>query len=255
MQRLNKKRIFDIIITLFAATFWIPLLLLCALIILIFEGRPVFYISDRRVGDTIKRIIKFRTMVLNAESICNRKTAPISDDVRFLNIPTDSPLYTGVGRVIERYTLTEIPQLFHVLQGYMSLIGNRPLPENVVISLKKQFPQANDRFLTPAGMTGPVQLVGRANIRDRERLMLEMTYCRIANEAYSWRLDYFILLYTVLIALGIKHPLTVDETKELILKHSSFNYSYPEGLRRRSSDDGSSRKTAWSKDQRKSNKP
>jgi len=249
MHRLNKKRIFDIVITCLSAFFWIPVFFICALAILVFEGRPVFYTSDRRVGATIKRIIKFRTMVLNAEQICNRKTAPISN-VRFLNIPSDSPLYTKVGRIIERYTLTEIPQLFHVLQGYMSLIGNRPLPENVVLSLKEEFPQANDRFLTPAGMTGPVQLVGRANILDRERLMLEMTYCRAASKAYSWRLDFFILLYTVLIALRIKRPLTVAETKELIIKHSNLNFSYPKGLRRRSSDDGSSRKVTWPEDKR-----
>ncbi len=251
MQKLNKKRIFDIIVTLFAALFWLPVFLICALVILIFEGRPIFYISERRVGDSVRRIIKFRTMVLNADRICNRETVPVSDDVRFLNIPTDSDLYTKVGKVIERYTLTEIPQLFHVLQGHMSLVGNRPLPENVVISLEEEFPKAADRFLTPAGMTGPVQLVGRTNIHDRERLMLEMTYCRVASKAYSWRLDLLILLYTVFIAVGIRQPLTVIETKEFILKYSNLSFSYPEGLRRRSSDNGSSRRTVWPSDKQK----
>ena len=246
-----KKRLFDLVVTLLGAVIWFPVLVLCAATILIREGWPIFYVSQRRVGAEIRSVIKYRTMVRNAAEICNRNTVPISNNVRFLNVAPDSPLYTRTGRVIERFALTEIPQFIHVLQGYMSLIGNRPLPEDVVLSLEEEYAGARHRFLTPAGLTGPVQLIGKGDLYDRERLMLEMTYCRVAKLAYSWRLDFLILWHTVLISLHIKKPLAVDQVKEMIVHHSKMPFFYPEGLRRRSGDDGRSRPTVWSEAMRR----
>ena len=97
---------------------------------------------------------KFRTMVKNAAEICNRDNTKVENGVHFLNIESNSPLYTGIGRLIERATLTEIPQLFHVITGKMSLVGNRPLPENVVNSLSCSYSNVEARFRTPAGLTG-----------------------------------------------------------------------------------------------------
>ena len=256
MLEINRKRIFDITLTLLTAVIWVPVLLLCAAAIAVFEGRPVFYVSNRRVGASVKPVFKFRTMVRNADSIYNRDTVPVSGNVRFLNTPQDSPLYTRTGRIIERFGLTEIPQLILVLMGDMSLVGNRPLPVNVIEALKEDVPGEDDRrfvradewcgsckfhdwcemyrmcgsrdlcdvesrFLTPAGMTGPVQLVGRSTISDRDRLTLETIYCRIASTANSWRLDFIVLLYTVLIVLGTMQPLTVVEVQQLMIRHAS----------------------------------
>lgn len=207
------KRNFDLAVSLLTSVLWVPVLLGGTLAIAILEGRPVFYFSRRKVGAEIKSVPKFRTMIRDAEKICNREAVPVSNNIRFLNTPADSPLYTTTGQVIERFALTELPQLFLVLKNDMSLVGNRPLPENVIDSLKENYPNVNDRFDTPAGLTGPAQLVGRERITDKERLELEITYCQLASQNYSWRLDFMILLYTVLISLRVTPGKTVNEVK------------------------------------------
>ncbi|MEW6676519.1 MAG: sugar transferase [Pseudomonadota bacterium] len=215
------KRLFDLVLIGLSAVVWLPVILCCALAIYVTDGRPMFYVSRRRVGPgQVIPMVKFRTMVRNADKFYNRETVPVSNNIRFLNTPPDSPLYTSVGRLIERFALTEVPQIIHVLRGEMSIVGNRPLPENVIDSLSEAFPRLPDRLLTPAGMTGPAQLVGREAISDGDRLMLEYTYCCVASEAYSWVLDLRILIYTVLVSQGLRPAFTVNEVRELMLKHA-----------------------------------
>ena len=102
----------------------------------------------------------------------------------------------------------------------MSFIGNRPLPENVISCLRADFPQAEDRFLAPGGLTGPVQLVGRAKLTDNERLGLEIEYCHSVSTSYSIVLDFIILARTVLSVLGIQEFLHPDDTFRLMRSYS-----------------------------------
>jgi lipopolysaccharide/colanic/teichoic acid biosynthesis glycosyltransferase len=214
---MRKKRFLDMLLAILAAVAWVPVLLVAAALVLIFTGRPVLYRSMRRVssGDIIK-VVKFRTMVKNAELVANRSTVPVDNNVRFLNIPPNSPLYTSVGRLLERCGITELPQFAHVLRGQMSIVGNRPLPENVMKCLREEYQNADERFLTKAGLTGPAQLVGREALTDSERLTLEAAYCRACISSYSMTLDFSILLYTVLIVIGLKRPLGYQGTLDLI---------------------------------------
>ncbi|MHC4831661.1 MAG: sugar transferase, partial [Planctomycetota bacterium] len=131
-----------------------------------------------------------------------------------------SPLYTRIGRLIERLHLTETPQLLHVLTGQLSLGGNRPLPEDVIQSLVQEHPDAEGRFAVRSGMTGPVQLIGRTNISDADRLSIEQEYCRVAASNYSLQLDLYILGMTVPVALGILRARTVDEVREMLRSHA-----------------------------------
>jgi len=217
-----KKRIFDLVVCLLAAAAWIPVLVACALANWLGAGRPVFYVSERRVfGSRSIPVLKFRTMVRNADRIVNRETIPIAG-TRFLNLPPDSPLYTPVGRVLERYHLTELPQLVHVLMGQMTLVGNRPLPEKLIARLGEKYRRAEDRFLVKAGMTGPVQLVGRDNISDEARLTLEVDYCRACNGSYSPLLDFAIIFYTVLMALRLRDCFTVEEVRRLMRRFGGY---------------------------------
>jgi len=218
---MSSKRAFDIFVTVLAAIAWVPALLLSALAILVLEGRPVFYVSTRVVGrNRTARVVKFRTMIKNAELVCNRKVIPVTDGVRFLNTPADSPLYTPIGRLIERIAFTELPQLWLVLKGEMSLVGNRPLPENVMAALREENADVDARLDTPAGMTGPVQLIGRERLSDAQRLDLERTYCRVALEGNTWRLDFLVLLYTVLAALRLRYPMRYRGVRKFILAHA-----------------------------------
>lgn len=218
MDVLLWKRVFDLIVSGVGAIVWLPVAAICALAVWVFDGRPIFYWSQRRVfRDQSARIAKFRTMVRDAARIVNRKTVPILGQ-RFLNIPLESPLHTPVGRVIERFHFTEIPQFAHVLSGKMSVVGNRPLPEDVIDALRDEFPDVEARFAVRCGMTGPVQLIGRDSIPDADRLALESEYCHASMIHYSMRLDLIILALTILIGTRLARPRSIDEVRALIRK-------------------------------------
>lgn len=218
---MRNKRVFDLVLTITTAIIWLPAVLFASLSVLICSGRPVYYRSMRRTsaGEPM-RVVKFRTMVRNAAEIANRETVPVDNSTRFLNIPASSPLYTRIGRLLEKVALTELPQFSHVLKGEMSIIGNRPLPQNVMDCLAEEFSNVEDRFITPAGLTGPSQLVGRDFLSDGDRLMLEGEYCRGVQRAYSFRLDLLILLYTVLIVLRLKRGFEPAEVRSLINRYT-----------------------------------
>jgi lipopolysaccharide/colanic/teichoic acid biosynthesis glycosyltransferase len=218
-----RKRLFDLIVTIGTAWIWLPLLVASLLAVLLSSGWPCLYVSRRRVDRrrTIN-LLKIRVMVRNAERVANRDTIPVND-VRFLNLPIDSPLYTRVGRAIERLHLTESPQFLHVLSGRMSLVGNRPLPERVIETLKEAHPNVEDRFATPAGITGLVQLIGREHVSDATRLAIEERYCRLAASRYSARLDTHILLRTLLMALRVRSKYSTQEAQTLLVRFESLS--------------------------------
>lgn len=218
---MGKKRVFDVGVALMSAIVWLPVLAMASLAVLVLSGRPVYYRSMRwvRPGGMV-RIVKFRTMVRNADKLVNRETVPVTA-TRFLNISPDSPLYTSIGRLLERLGLTELPQLTHVLRGEMSIVGNRPLPDNVLSCLREEYPYADDRFLTPAGLTGPAQLVGRDALTDSERLRVEAAYCHAARNGYTMRLDFMILAFTVLIVLKLKEKFDYQGVMDMIERHSA----------------------------------
>lgn len=226
------KRAFDLVVGLSMALALLPILAVSAICLLVSEGRPVLYVSRRRVDQgPAQKIVKFRTMRRDADRIANRDTVPVNR-TRFLNLPHDSPLYTPIGRFMERAMLTEMPQLLHVLQGRLSLIGNRPLPDNVVLSLSEAFPQTERRFLVRCGLTGPVQLVGRDNLSDAARLEIEIAYCEAVLRSYSVTLDFLILFYTVFGGLMSRFRLTHDGVLALILRHSGPPVAVPAPERR-----------------------
>ena len=224
------KRLFDLIVTVLAAPAWVPVILLTSIAIFLTSGWPVFYVSVRRVyrSRSIKEF-KFRTMVRNAHKLVNRDTVPITKQ-HFLNLPINCGLYTRLGRVIERLSFTEFPQLFHVLTGHMTLVGNRPLPENVISSLKTQYPFVEERFNARCGLTGPVQLVGRQMINDEQRLRLEIAYGEFCNNCYSPRIDLWLLWSTVMICLRLR-PLYDFKTVHSILRQTidSANHATQDG--------------------------
>lgn len=218
-----KKRIFEVFLLIFTAWIWIPMLLWTALVLWTSNGPPILYLSKRRICRSEYAFIpKFRTMIPNADQILNRNTVPYGKS-RFLNISIDSPVYTRVGRWVERLMFTELPQIMLVLSGKMHLVGNRPLPENVIKVLKQAHPKTEHRFDLRCGMTGPVQLVGRDRLTDTERLQLEIEYCNICIRNDTFRLDCLILLLTLLVGFRLMRPLSVERVYKMMHSKSTLN--------------------------------
>jgi lipopolysaccharide/colanic/teichoic acid biosynthesis glycosyltransferase len=185
------KRLFDVLLTGVMA---LPALLLCAAIALLVKASswrcPVMY-SQERVGrfGQIFRIYKFRTMVPTAE-----------DEVGAVWSPRDDPRVTAIGRVLRRYRLDELPQLYNVFRGDMSLVGPRPERPGLVEKLEKQIPYFRERENLLPGLTGWAQIRHPYGATvDDARLKLEYDLYYLQN--LSAGLDLRILLHTLRIVL------------------------------------------------------
>jgi len=190
------KRIFDILVSSAAIVILAPLFLIIVLAIRIESKGNIFYISRRAgMGYRIFNFYKFRTMFPGAES---RRTEfnhlnqyQGSAPVRFFKINND-PRITRVGRILRNTSLDELPQLFNVLLGDMSLVGNRPLP----LYEAENFTTDNlaKRFLAPAGITGLWQVKKRGNpeMSGEERIDLDLDYADKSSLLY----DMWIMVRT-----------------------------------------------------------
>jgi len=184
------KRLMDLFLVLITLPFWLPLNLIVALIIRITSpGAPVVF-KQLRTGKGGHRfyMYKFRTMVPNAEEL-KEKYAHLNE----LQWPdfkiTNDPRITRVGRFLRKTSLDEIPQLFNVLKGEMSLVGPRPTsfgPETYQL-------WHTSRLDVMPGLTGLWQIIGRAQLEFDDRLRLDIAYIERAS---LW-LDINILLKTV----------------------------------------------------------
>ena len=206
------KRLLDCIFAITFIIFFTPILVITALAILIKEGRPVFYISKRHVSVTKSiSVVKFRTMHHDAKSTKYNLNERFMRD-GYLDIPLDCEVYTGIGKFLERSQIVEVLQLYNVLFNGMSLIGNRPLPrEN--LKLLSSFPDWEKRFLSPAGITGISQIVGKHNLKPVDRLELEILYSQIYCTGNILLCDIKIIWNTVrliLIGKSISHNLALQ---------------------------------------------
>lgn len=184
------KRGLDLAGSLIGLVISAPFMALIALLIKLDSPGPVFFVQER-AGQYGKpfRMYKFRTMVQNAEELLKQLI-----DLDKLKQPAfklkDDPRVTRVGRWLRRTSLDELPQLFNVLKGEMSLVG--PRPEEIRI-VQKYNPWQSQRLLVKPGMTGSMQVSGRADLPLNERVKLELAYI----ENYSIWKDIHILLKTV----------------------------------------------------------
>ena len=157
------KRAIDICLASLILVLGSPLYLAVALLILILEGRPVFYVSQRYVSATRAiPVYKFRTMVRDATSPKYRLAERYMRS-GYLDIPLTCEAYTPIGRFLERTQIVELPQMLNVLLHGMSLIGNRPMPlDNLAAAAAVRGLQ--DRF-TQARAASPASRRLRVNYR------------------------------------------------------------------------------------------
>jgi exopolysaccharide biosynthesis polyprenyl glycosylphosphotransferase len=186
------KRVFDLIGSTILLSILSPLYLLIAILIKLDSKGPIFFRQDR-IGLHSKKfkIWKFRTMVTNAEKLQASLEAKneIKDGVLFKL--KDDPRITKIGKFLRRYSLDELPQLFNVAIGEMSLVGPRPLPLRDVERFKTMHFIRQDVL---PGITGLWQVSGRSDIENFEDgVRLDINYI----ENWSVWLDLTILLKTV----------------------------------------------------------
>jgi exopolysaccharide biosynthesis polyprenyl glycosylphosphotransferase len=188
------KRVFDISISLSTLILSLPLTALIALAIRLDSLGPIL-LRQKRVGENgrLFEMLKFRTMVANAEQL--RQSAEYYDEEgHLIHKQADDPRVTRVGKILRRLSLDEIPQLFNVLKGEMSLVGPRPeLPYLV----EHYEPWQRKRFAVPQGMTGWWQVNGRSD--NPMHLHTEEDLYYVQN--YSILLDIEIMLKTIWVVL------------------------------------------------------
>ncbi len=175
------KRAIDVGGALFGMVMLSPVMLATALAIRLESKGPVFYCS-KRVGAGFKtfNFWKFRSMYTDADQRLQeiaRKNNQYGDNATFVKIAND-PRVTRVGKFIRKYSIDELPQLYNVLTGDMSLVGNRPLPVYEADRLFEE--ESGGRFLAPAGLTGLWQVSkrGAPNMSTTERIDLDIQYAK-----------------------------------------------------------------------------
>lgn len=174
------KRLFDIVGVTALLVLLSPLLLAVAILIAVDSPGSPFFVDDRVGRDGRRfRMWKFRTMVPNATAHPLGRKFVVGD-----------PRVTRVGRRLRRLSLDELPQLFNILVGDMSIVGPRP-------GLWQHYAEYDDeqrqRLLVRPGVTGLAQVNGRNNLLWAERIVLDLEYIR----TLSMMLDLRILLATV----------------------------------------------------------
>lgn len=183
------KRCFDILISFAAIALLAPVFILIALAIRIESKGNIFYVSKRAgMGYRIFNFYKFRTMFPGSDSIRTKfshlNQYADSGIAPFFKVKND-PRITRVGRFLRNTSLDELPQLFNVLLGDMSLVGNRPLPLYEAANLTTD--NLSKRFLVPAGMTGlwQIQKRGKNLMSGNERIDLDIDYADKSNLLYD----------------------------------------------------------------------
>lgn len=181
------KRIFDIISSLLGLIIGIPILIIFGVAIKIEDRGPIFYKQERLgLGGQKFYIYKLRSMRIDAESINGAQWAQ-----------KDDPRITKVGKFIRKTRIDEIPQLYNILVGDMTLIGPRPERPELTYEFEKEIPGFIDRLSIKPGLTGWAQVNGGYDITPEEKLILDKEYI----EKRSILLDFKIILMTIRVVL------------------------------------------------------
>lgn len=185
------KPLVDAALAGLALAFLLPLMLVVALAIKLGDGGPVLFVQERTgyLGARF-RLYKFRTMVVDAEALKERLRAR---NIHRAGSPDfklrDDPRVTRLGRFLRKTSIDELPNLWNVLRGEMSIVGPRPTSFSATSYAMAHLP----RLAVKPGLTGLWQVSGRAEIDFDERAELDISYIR----ALSARQDLALVLRTV----------------------------------------------------------
>ncbi|GAA0866138.1 exopolysaccharide biosynthesis polyprenyl glycosylphosphotransferase [Paraclostridium tenue] len=177
------KRVLDIVSSLLGLIIGIPIMIVIAILIKLEDKGPIFY-TQERLGKNEKKFLvyKMRSMKIDAEKYGGAQWAQ-----------KDDPRVTKIGKFIRKTRIDEIPQLFNILKGDMSLIGPRPERPELTYKFNKEIPGFIDRLYIKPGLTGLAQVNGGYDISPKDKLKWDMIY--IQNR--SVLLDISIILKTI----------------------------------------------------------
>ncbi len=175
------KRVFDIVGAVLIAALFSPFILAVVVIIRL-GGQPILF-RHRRIGRHGKMFdcLKFRTMVPNAEQVLRdllRKHPELRDEWTQNHKLRHDPRVTAIGRFLRRTSLDELPQLWNVIRGDMSLVGPRPI---VRAELLRYGRQVSSYLAIKPGLTGLWQVKGRSDTTYRRRVAMDKFYVRNRN--------------------------------------------------------------------------
>lgn len=198
------KRSFDILFSLVTLIILSPFMAAAAIAVKLHDGGPVLY-KQKRLTENGREfdIYKFRSMVVDAEAKGGAQLAT-----------EDDPRITPVGRFLRKVRMDELPQLFNILKGDMSVVGPRPERPELTELYKREMPEFEFRLKVKAGLTGYAQVTGVYDTLPYDKLKMDLMYI----EKYSFRMDLQIILMTVKTMLF--PPKTNAEADEGILSES-----------------------------------
>ena len=184
------KRVFDVVVAVTLVILLSPVLCIVAAVVKITSPGPVFYFQERiGLNGTIFKMAKFRSMKLNADDELHLLLKAQGTSEQPLFKVENDPRITPIGQILRKLSLDELPQLFNVIQGSMSLVGPRPQREGEVALYTDD---AHRRLYVSPGMSGLWQVSGRSNLTWEESIRLDLYYV----ENWSLMGDIVILFKT-----------------------------------------------------------
>lgn len=223
------KRAMDLVFSISAVILTSPVMLITAAAIKLYDGGPVLYRQTRCTeGNRKFEMYKFRSMIVNAEQ----------DGVAMLARENDNRI-TGVGKWIRATRIDELPQLFNIIRGDMSLVGPRPERPEIIVQYCEEMPEFQFRTRVKAGLTGYAQIYGKYNTTPYDKLKLDLFYI----ENYSFWIDLKLILMTLKTVLkkeateGINENQTTAQKETGIVKEENIEELLKEIVREESEED------------------
>lgn len=177
------KRAFDLVVALVGLVVTSPFMLITAIAIKLYDGGPPIYKQKRLTIDgKVFEVYKFRSMIMDAEKHSGARLSSQNDD-----------RITPIGKLIRKVRFDELPQVFNILRGDMSIVGPRPERPEIAKQYKEVMPEFDFRLQVKAGLTGQAQIQGKYNTTPYDKLKLDLMYI----ENYSFLSDLKLVFMTI----------------------------------------------------------
>lgn len=217
-ERMIMKRIFDLVLAISMLVVLLPIMAIVALLIIATEGRPVLYKQERvTINNERFTLYKFRSMRKDAEKATGAIWATEND-----------PRVTSLGRFLRKFWLDELPQLFNVLKGDMSLVGPRPERPFFIDQFSKDIPDFQYRLSVKAGVTGLAQVLGKYATTPENKIKFDLLYIKNSSLMFDVKI-LFETLKKIIIGT-LKRGENKDLSYSEILKSFHLTEKHKEGI-------------------------